>query len=324
MPVTIPDKGEGASDVQSQLFQEYWDAREAADVDPRDCVVFGCGVTSNNDMSPSVAKGGILSNGVLLPVTAGTVTFGTADATNPRLDLIVANSSGTKAVRAGTPVAYTPGTSTPKPPNRSANDVILCEGLILNGATVIDATKLIDKRNIRNSRILVYKSATAVVFNNTNTIQTYFTLTLPNGMLLANKHLDVRCGGDYLSNSGTGTWTLTISYGGTAMYTSTTVATAADTDRKPWDLDFRLSGVSSTSQVLTGNLRFGTPGTVTYPSGQVGVGGMNVATHVIPPIFGTAAVDSDAADRTLTVQWTMSVNNAAVETALRSASAIFF
>src|SRR5690242_12863851 len=109
MALTIPDKGEGANDIQSIFFQEYLDAIMAG-IAGSECVLVGCGVTANNNMAPSVAKGAVLSQGVLFPVTAGTVTIGTADATNPRIDLIVVNSSGTKAVRAGTAAAA------PKPP----------------------------------------------------------------------------------------------------------------------------------------------------------------------------------------------------------------
>src|ERR1051326_1112668 len=111
MAWTIPDKGEGQSNIQSILFQEYLDALVEG-INGLNCVLAGCAVTAqaSPDMTCAVAKGSVLANGILKPVTAGNVTITTADATNPRLDLVVVDSTGTKQVRAGTAAAA------PKPP----------------------------------------------------------------------------------------------------------------------------------------------------------------------------------------------------------------
>src|SRR5207245_905199 len=70
-------------------------------------VLSGCAVTAQGspDMTVAVAAGFVKSAGVALAVTAGNVTIGAADATNPRLDLVVVSSTGTKTVRAGTAAA---------------------------------------------------------------------------------------------------------------------------------------------------------------------------------------------------------------------------
>ena len=310
MAMGLPDKGAGASDIQSIVFGEYLKALWAG-VEGVDCVLVGCACTAQGspDMTVAVSKGAVLTNGILKAVAAGNVTITTANSTNPRIDLIVVDSSGTKQVRAGTAAAN------PAPPTRTANDVILAVVYIPASDVTISTNQISDIRVMRTQGpIVIYRTTTQVTFNTNNTIQTYMTLTIPNGLFLSGRVLRVRCGGNYLSNSGTGTWTLTISYGGTTLFADATAATAADTDRKAWTLDFDLAALTSSSQALDGIIKFQTPGTVTAPAS--GLGDMAVVTHVIAPLRGTAAVDSDAADRTLTVQWTMSVSNSAAETVL--------
>ena len=143
MAWTIPDKGEGDSNIQSILFQEYLDVLVAG-LAGTDCVISGCGVTGGADMTPAVATGVVISNGVWFAVTGADVTIGTADATNPRLDLIVVNSSGALAVRAGTAAAN------PKPPARTANDVVLAVAYVPATDTTIGTTQITDLRVIRD------------------------------------------------------------------------------------------------------------------------------------------------------------------------------
>lgn len=143
MAWTIPDKGEGDSNLQSVLFQEYLDVLVAG-LAGTDCVISGCAVTGGADMTPAVASGVVISNGAWFSVTGADVTIGTADATNPRLDLIVVNSSGALAVRAGT------ASATPKPPARSANDVVLAVAYVPANDTTIATTQLTDLRVIRD------------------------------------------------------------------------------------------------------------------------------------------------------------------------------
>src|SRR3990167_793893 len=167
MSWTIPDKGEGDSDLQSILFQEYLDVLIAG-LAGVDCVLSGCAIAGGADMTPAVAKGAVLTNGVLFPVTAGDVTIPAADATNPRIDLIVVTSAGTKAVRQGTAAAA------PKPPARTANDVVLGAVYVPANDTSIETTKITDMRIMRGGAtvaggapIVVKKQTTPVVFNNT-------------------------------------------------------------------------------------------------------------------------------------------------------------
>jgi hypothetical protein len=314
MPWTVPDKGEGDNDIQSILFQEYLDVLVAG-LTGIECVLVGCGVTGGSDMTPAVAKGAVLSNGVLLPVTAGDVTIGTADGTHPRIDLIVVNSSGTKAVRAGTAAAA------PKPPARSANDVVLAAVYVPASDTTIGTGAITDLRVLRTvGPIVVHKVTSPVTFNTTSSIQTYVTLTVPNGLLLSGRILRLRAGGNYFSNSGTPTWTFTIAYGGTTMYADATTTTTADaTERGGWRVDLDIVAQGNSDQALSGQINFQTPGGKSAVTTGI-AGDLSVATHVASPAAGSAAVDSDAADRTLTLQITMSVNNANVETVMEYAT----
>lgn len=141
---TIPDAGEGANDVQSIAFQEYLDVLVAG-IQGVDCVLNGCAVTAQGspDMNVAVASGSVLSDGVLRTVSSGNVAVTAADSTNPRLDLIVVDSSGAKVARTGTAAA------SPKPPARTANDVVLAVVYVSAGDTTIASNQIVDLRVVR-------------------------------------------------------------------------------------------------------------------------------------------------------------------------------
>lgn len=71
---TLPDKGTGDSDIQSIVFKEFIEVMSDG-ISGLNCVLSGCAITGGATMTPSVAKGAVLTNGVLKPVTAGTVTI---------------------------------------------------------------------------------------------------------------------------------------------------------------------------------------------------------------------------------------------------------
>jgi hypothetical protein len=317
MPWTIPDKGEGDNDIQSILFQEYLDVLVAG-INGTDCVLSGCAITGGADMTPAVAKGAVLSNGAMFPVTAADVTIGAADATNPRIDLIVINNAGAKAVRAGTAAAA------PKPPARSANDVVLGAVYVPANDTSIETTKIVDMRMVRDRDILIHKVTTARTINNSAAANSIWATppVIPSGLFLAGKILRVRAGGNMLVNSGTPTLRLVISYGGTTMYSFISAASVADADRAAWQLDFDLVAQGNSDQSMHGNFQL-TDIVAARPTPTNGIGGwqINTATAESPPaIAGAAAVDSDAADRTLDVTFTFSVANAANEFVCESAT----
>jgi len=321
MPFSLPDKGEGDNDLQSICFQEYLEVLLAG-IDGRDCVLFGCAITGGADMTPAVAKGAVLSNGVMFPVTAGDVTIGAADATNPRIDLIVVNSAGAKAVRAGTAAAA------PKPPARSANDVVLAAVYVPANDTSIETTKITDLRVMRTQGpITIYKTTVAETTNTTAAAiealnKANAGVTIPSGLFLAGKALRVRLGGNILLNSGTGTVRLAILYGGTTMFSDLSAASVADTDRRAFFLDFVITAQGNSDQAMCGHFQMTDPGTATTPptTGMGDAWGISAVGEGPTAICGAAAVDSDAADRKLSVQITFSVSNAAVELVVEQAT----
>ncbi len=319
MALTFPDKGSGASNIQSIVFAVDFDILTAG-ISGIDCVLSGCAVTAQGspDMTVAVAKGAVLSNGTLFAVTAGNVTISAADGTNPRIDLVVVNSSGTKAARTGTAAAN------PAPPARTANDVVLAMVYVPASDTTIATNQIVDKRVLREvGPITIYKTTTAETTNTTAAAiqalnKANSGVTIPNGLFLAGKILRVRLGGNMLLNSGTATVRVVIAYGGTTMFSDISGASALDADRAAWFLNFDIVAQGNADQSLAGVLGMGIIAAKTNPTTGIGDAWSTAAN--IGPVSGAAAVDSDAADRLLSVQITFSVSNAANELVVESAS----
>lgn len=323
MAWTIPDQGEAANDLQSVVFQEYLDVLVAG-MCRVDCVLAGCAVTAQGspDMTVAVAKGAVLSNKVMKAVTAGNVTIGTADGTNPRLDLVVVDSSGAKQCRAGTAAAN------PKPPARTANDVVLAVVYVPASDTTISANQITDLRIMQEcGPITIYKTTTAETTNTTAAAihalnKAASGVTIPNGLLLAGRILRVRLGGNMLLNSGTPTVTVIVSYGGTTMFSDVSAASTGDTDRAAIFMDFQLTAQGNADQNLSGIIAMGKIAAKTAPT--TGIGDAWDTAAVIAPVNGAAAVDGDTADRVLAVTVTFSVSNASNELVIETATVEIF
>lgn len=317
MAWSIPDKGEGDSNIQSILFQEYLDVLVEG-ISGKNCVLSGLAVTGGADMTPAVAKGAVLSNGIMYAVAAADVTIGAADGTNPRIDLIVVNSSGSLAVRAGTAAAA------PKPPARTSNDVVIAAVYVPASDTTIATSQVTDMRVLReNGPICIYRTTTAETTNTTSSAihalnKTGSGVVIPNGLFLAGRKLRVRLGGNMLLLSGTPTVRVVITYGGTTMFSDISGASTADTDRAPWWIDFDLTAQANADQNLSGNLCMGIIAAKTAPT--TGMGDAWSTAYNIGAVQGAAAVDSDTANRTLTVEITFSVSNAANELVVETAT----
>lgn len=317
---TIPDKGEGDNDIQSILFQEYLDVLVAG-LRGIDCVLSGLAVTGGADMTPAVAKGAVLSNEVMFAVAAADVTITAADATNPRIDLIVVTSVGALAVRAGTAAAA------PKPPARTANDVVIAAVYVPANDTAIATSQITDLRVFPALPQVIYRTTVAEVTNTTSAAIEALNkngsgVTIPNGLFLAGRILRVKMGGNILLNSGTGTVRLAILYGGTTMYSDLSAASLADADRRGWRLSFDLIAQGNADQALTGHAQMQDP-TLAQTAPTTGIGdiwGISSGGEGPTAFSGSAAVDSDAGNRVLSVQITFSVSNVAVELVVEGAT----
>ena len=140
MPFTIPNEADAFNTDQAE--PDSIDFGILAAIHARDGVLFGCAVTAQGtpDMTVAVAVGRVTVAGVGAAVTAGNVTITAADATNPRFDLIVSNSSGTLSATAGTAAAN------PVFPAIPATSVVLAAVYVPANDTTIAANQITDKR----------------------------------------------------------------------------------------------------------------------------------------------------------------------------------
>lgn len=134
----LPASPTAMQTAQSELYSADLDVMNASELGTG--VVTGCAVTGNSNLVPSVAYGVVRSNGQQIVVAAGTVTITTADATNPRIDLIVVSSAGTKTVRTGTAAAA------PVMASLTAGDVVLAQVYVPATATSLTTSNIVDKR----------------------------------------------------------------------------------------------------------------------------------------------------------------------------------
>jgi hypothetical protein len=308
----VPDKGTAQNDIQSILYFEY--LRILADGINGTAMVLSGGVCSaqgSPDMTVTISKAATVSGGVLNATAAGNATITTANSTNPRIDLVVITSAGAIAVRAGT------AATAPKPPTRTAGDVALCAVFVPANDTTISSAQIVDMRMLRNGGpVTIYKATAAETTNTTSSAiealnKANAGLTIPSGLFLAGRVLRVRLGGNMLLNSGTPTVRVVVAYGGATMFSDISAASTADADRAAWHLDFNIVAQGNADQSLNGVLAMGIIAAKTAPT--TGIGDAWSTAYNIAAVSGAAAVDSDAANRKLSVQITFSVSNASNE-----------
>ncbi len=142
MAFTILNQADAGIAAQAELDSVDFDILAAA-LNARG-VVTGCAVTAQGtpNMTVAVAAGTVLIDGVRVAVTGANGTIGTADASNPRFDLISINSSGTIVVTAGTAAAR------PVFPAIPANSAVLATVHVPANDTAIQTAQITDKRAI--------------------------------------------------------------------------------------------------------------------------------------------------------------------------------
>lgn len=318
----IPDKGVGDNDIQSIAFSIDWEVQQAAAAGV-DCVLSGCVPTQQGspDMTIACSKGAVLSNGVMFAVTAANWTVTTADATNPRIDLLVITSAGAKAVRAGTAAAA------PKPPARTANDVVCGHVYVAaNDTTMTDGQISRASLALRTGTgvggpIVIYKTIAAET-SNANAAAVHILnkansgVTIPNGLFLTGRIMRVCIGGNVLANSGTTAWQWLVGYGGTTMFADTSAASVADADRAAFFCEFYIVAQGGADQAMAGHVQLGGDLQTARTAPATGIGdvwGIASVGEGPPAMAGSAAVNSDTADRLLTCTVVTGANNAANE-----------
>jgi hypothetical protein len=153
---------EAAAAFSDQAEPDPTDFRVLAAGFLRSGVVSGCAVTAQGspDMTLAVAAGVAMVNGVMVAVTSGNVTITTANATNPRFDLVVVDNAGAKSVTAGTAAAN------PAFPAIPSNSVVLAAVYVPANDTAIGSTQIVDKRVLfTDPPVLAPGSASGVLGN---------------------------------------------------------------------------------------------------------------------------------------------------------------
>lgn len=140
MVAYIPNTLDAA--FSAQAAPQSWDFDQILSGGTLTGVQSGCAVTAQvtPDMTVAVAVGVVRIGGRKVAVTAGNVTLA-SDGTNPRWSLVTVDTSGTKAVVAGTAAA-----TNPVIPATPSNRVALVAVYIPAADTSIQANQIIDKR----------------------------------------------------------------------------------------------------------------------------------------------------------------------------------
>jgi hypothetical protein len=142
MAYTILNEADSFSPNQSEL--------DSVDIDVLVAGFSGNGVISGGavtaqgtpDMTVAVAAGVSVIGDSRVTIGAGNVTITTADGTNPRIDLVVINSSAVKSVTAGSAAAQ------PVLPAIPANSIVLATIYVEATDTSIETNKINDRRVI--------------------------------------------------------------------------------------------------------------------------------------------------------------------------------
>jgi len=132
----------------------------------------------------------------------------------------------------------------------------------------------------------------------TNAAGNVLSYSVPGGTLGTTNLLHIRTCGTFARTTGSArSVTITVSYGGTTLWSDTTANQAGNSDGA-WDLDLILaSNNSANAQILNGTVRIGGTGNVTVGT----AGDLNTASiNAFAIVNGTAAVNSGAA-QTLTI-----------------------
>lgn len=98
--------------------------------------------------------------------SASTVTHDAADGSNPRIDIVKINTSGTVGIKKGTAAAD------PVPSDLASTEMALSMNLIAAGATTVQTADIADRRQFLTSRPTQYfRKTTDETVNNSDTLQ---------------------------------------------------------------------------------------------------------------------------------------------------------
>jgi len=263
---------------------------------------------SNMNVKTNTAGTALVAGVVRKLEAAVTATIGTADATNPRFDLICITNSDTLVVVAGTAAAE------PVFPAIPANRTVLAAVYIPANDTEITTAQVTDKRFIvlGNHSLLLEKSGTTAGPNNSTAEVTLYSYVVKANLLGASRGLWCTIYGRFLLNSGTPTVTIRIKFGASTLYSEVTASLATDADEAAFEISFILQNTASNAQRLSGYAHLGNRVAATTGFGDLttldGAAG-NIG--VSNPISGVDGTLDTTSDQTLDITAQLNVANAA-------------
>ena len=139
MPFVIPNTSDAL--VPGQASPDKVDVDVITGGSGLSGVLTGCAASvTGTNMTVTIAAGTVIIAGRAADVAAGDVTIGAAHATLARYDLVTVNTSGTKAVTAGT------AATNPVFPAIPADSVVLHAVYVPAADTAIASNQITDKR----------------------------------------------------------------------------------------------------------------------------------------------------------------------------------
>lgn len=243
MPLDVPKPTQATHARQAVLSSVDIDAIVAAI--GGEGVISGCAVTAQSPatMSLDVAAGTVRIANANVSVTAGAVTIGAADATNPRIDLVSVSSAGAKTVTAGTPAAV------PVMPDIPASSVALAQVFVPAAATSIPASGIVDKRAVivPPAVTVLNRNLATVDVVNTALETSIYSFTIPAGELGTTGGVLLILSGTYLNNTAAASSiTIRVKLGATTVMTSNAWSTGTATLRHKWSWMFWFMNNGST------------------------------------------------------------------------------
>lgn len=234
----VPNQQAAVLEAQSVLMSS--DISALSDGSNSNGVISGCAVSAqaSPDMTVAVALGLVCVNGTISKVTAGNLTVTAANSTNPRIDIVTIDSSGTKVYTAGTAAA------TPVMPDIPSNSVLLARIDVPANATAVNAVasndgkaKLTDKRVFVSVGGIIARLTSNVTVSNTTTESTLMSITVPANLMGTNRAVRMTIWGDYLNNSGSNTtFTLRVKFGSTTFFGDASGNVGTSSTRRPFTL----------------------------------------------------------------------------------------
>lgn len=262
-------------------------------------IVEGCAITAGTGLSVSMAAGTRLAAGRFAVVAAlSNQALTTADATNPRIDTIVLNASGTFTIRAGTPAAL------PVPVVYTAGDTVLAFVYVPATATTLTTVdNIVDKRVIRDPRGTIYNAGAQTAITTAVTNQNAFPgVTIPANYPKAGDHIRIRAWFVETTVASPGNLTLRVKLGTTVLATTGAVARTASLTTKLILLECDLFVVDTTHIEAQGAVDYNTSATASarWTLGAT-AGNANNATIVIGTTAQVLTIDATTTVATATL-----------------------